>query len=53
MEVSINSAYEKISRHLLEVLHDKYMLTDHLSALKKYMLLGQGDLIQQLMDKLE
>ena len=46
----VDSIYEKISLHVLNVLNDKYMLTNHLEALKKYLLLGQGDFIQCLMD---
>lgn len=46
----VDSIYEKISSHVMNVLNEKYMLTYHLEALKKYLLLGQGDFIQCLMD---
>jgi gamma-tubulin complex component 3 len=37
------------SNRLLALLKDKYKLMDHLRALKRYLLLGQGDFIQYLM----
>lgn len=46
----VDLIYEKISTHVMNVLNEKYMLTHHLEALKKYLLLGQGDFIQCLMD---
>jgi gamma-tubulin complex component 3 len=48
----VDSIYEKISSHVMHVLNEKYMLTNHLEALKKYLLLGQGDFIQCLMDSI-
>ncbi|KAJ3115120.1 Gamma-tubulin complex component 3 [Physocladia obscura] len=51
-EKSIGIAYQNISAHILELLFTKYKLISHLQALKKYLLLGQGDLVQNLMDKL-
>ncbi|KAJ3416035.1 Integrator complex subunit 11 [Chytridiales sp. JEL 0842] len=48
----IESSYTSISRYLLDMFFTKYDLTKHLNALKKYLLLGQGDFIHSLMDKL-
>ncbi|KAI9328032.1 Spc98 family-domain-containing protein [Zopfochytrium polystomum] len=48
----IQTAYNDISRSVLDILFDRYSLMDHFLALKKYLLLGQGDLIQNLMEKL-
>ncbi|ESO02035.1 hypothetical protein HELRODRAFT_65285, partial [Helobdella robusta] len=49
----INVIYKQTSLHLLDVLHDKYKLLDHLKAMRDYLLLGQGDFIRHLMDLLE
>ena len=37
---------------LLELMHGRYQLRTHLSALKKFLLLGQGDFVVCLMDAL-
>lgn len=52
VERSIDATYRETSRRLLDLLKTKYKLMDHLRALKRYLLLGQGDFIQQLMDNL-
>ncbi|KAI9138608.1 Spc98 family-domain-containing protein [Paraphysoderma sedebokerense] len=52
LETSIDSAYTITSKRLLDILFTKYKFMDHLTALKRYLLLGQGDFIQQLMDSL-
>ncbi|KAI9480921.1 MAG: Spc98 family-domain-containing protein [Benjaminiella poitrasii] len=50
LEKSIDIAYKKTSEALLNLLKTKYKLMDHLKALKRYLLLGQGDFIRYLMD---
>lgn len=49
---SIDDTYRETSKRLLDLLKNKYKLMDHLQALKRYLLLGQGDFIQYLMDAL-
>ncbi|KAK3095374.1 hypothetical protein FSP39_013926 [Pinctada imbricata] len=49
----IDSVYKETSRHLLDVLHSKYKFMEHLKAMRRYLLLGQGDFIRHLMDLLE
>ncbi|XP_070173338.1 gamma-tubulin complex component 3-like isoform X2 [Littorina saxatilis] len=49
----IDGVYTDTSRHLLDVLHAKYKFMDHLKAMRRYLLLGQGDFIRHLMDLLE
>ena len=39
-----------MSRHVLTLILDKHQLMMHLHAIKKYLLLGQGDFVQALMD---
>jgi gamma-tubulin complex component 3 len=50
LESCINNAYRITSRHLLNILYNRYKLIDHMKALKRFLLLGQGEFIQCLMD---
>lgn len=52
VEAAIDIAYLDTSKALLKLLKTKYKLMDHLKAMKRYLLLGQGDFIQYLMDVL-
>ncbi|KAG1151790.1 hypothetical protein G6F37_003138 [Rhizopus arrhizus] len=52
VERAIDTIYLDTSKSLLDLLKIKYKLMDHLRALKRYLLLGQGDFIQYLMDVL-
>ncbi|XP_076435742.1 gamma-tubulin complex component 3 homolog [Babylonia areolata] len=52
-QTMIDGVYTDTSRHLLDVLHSKYKFMDHLKAMRRYLLLGQGDFIRHLMDLLE
>ncbi|KAI9275027.1 Spc98 family-domain-containing protein [Helicostylum pulchrum] len=52
VEEAIDVAYMNTSKALLDLLKTKYKLMDHLKAMKRYLLLGQGDFIQYLMDVL-
>ncbi|XP_067127787.1 gamma-tubulin complex component 3 homolog [Centruroides vittatus] len=49
----LETSYRTTSHHVLSVLHEKYKFLDHLQAMRKYLLLGQGDFIRHLMDLLE
>ena len=49
----IDVVCKETSRHLLDVLYDKYKFVEHLKAMRRYLLLGQGDFIRHLMDLLE
>ena len=42
-------AYESANKRLVSILFDKYKLLTHCRALKRYLLLGQGDFVQYLM----
>lgn len=50
---TITAAYRHTSRRLLDVLTVRYGFTGHLKAMRRYLLLGQGDFIQHLIDLLE
>ncbi|PLB52877.1 putative spindle pole body component [Aspergillus steynii IBT 23096] len=52
LETSIDEAYKTTMAQLIYLMNDKFKLFDHLKALKKYLLLGQGDFIALLMESL-
>ncbi|KAK1145591.1 Microtubule-nucleating Tub4p (gamma-tubulin) complex component [Aspergillus melleus] len=52
LETSIDEAYKTTMAQLIHLMNDKFKLFDHLKALKKYLLLGQGDFIALLMESL-
>ena len=51
-EHAINNAAAAIDKHLLSTVFSKYSFVKHCNAIKRYLLLGQGDFIQTLMDLL-
>ncbi|KAI4276985.1 MAG: hypothetical protein L6R38_005538, partial [Xanthoria sp. 2 TBL-2021] len=52
LEISIDKAYKTTMARLIELMDNKFQLFEHLRALKKYLLLGQGDFIALLMESL-
>ncbi|MCJ1437702.1 Microtubule-nucleating Tub4p (gamma-tubulin) complex component [Xylographa pallens] len=52
LEAFIDKAYKTTMTRLIYLMDDKFKLFDHLDALKKYLLLGQGDFIALLMESL-
>lgn len=50
---SVDLANDVTSSHLLHILYDRYKLLTHLQALRKFLLLGQGDFIRHLLDLLQ
>jgi gamma-tubulin complex component 3 len=52
LEASIDEAYKSTMARLIFLMSDKFELFEHLHALKKYLLLGQGDFIALLMESL-
>ncbi|KAI9813231.1 MAG: Microtubule-nucleating Tub4p (gamma-tubulin) complex component [Pycnora praestabilis] len=52
LETSIVEAYKTTMARLIHLMADKFKLFEHLKALKKYLLLGQGDFIALLMETL-
>ncbi|KAG2456430.1 gamma-tubulin complex component 3 [Polypterus senegalus] len=49
----IDAAYFETSKYLLDVLNKNYFLLEHMKAMRRYLLLGQGDFIRHLMDLLK
>lgn len=49
---SIDEAYKTVVARLISLMETKFALFSHLQALKKYLLLGQGDFIYLLMESL-
>ncbi|KAK2754024.1 Microtubule-nucleating Tub4p (gamma-tubulin) complex component [Arachnomyces sp. PD_36] len=52
LEISIDEAYKTTMERLIYLMDTRFKLFDHLKALKKYLLLGQGDFINLLMESL-
>jgi gamma-tubulin complex component 3 len=50
LEHSIDKAYKASSKHLLKLFFEKFKFNENLLAIKKYLLLAQGDFVQSLMD---
>lgn len=52
LRTPIHLLSQKINQRLLYLILDQFHLMEHLEAIKKYLFLGQGDLIQVLMENL-
>ncbi|KAK3392153.1 Spc98 family-domain-containing protein [Sordaria brevicollis] len=52
LEAWIDEAHKETMSHLMHLLNDQFRVFDHLEALKRYILLGQGDFIALLMESL-
>ena len=52
LEASIDEAYKTTMARLIHLMDNKFKLFEHLNALKKYLLLGQGDFVALLMESL-
>ncbi|CAH9079369.1 unnamed protein product [Cuscuta epithymum] len=50
LESLVTEAAKRIDTHLLDVMHNRYKFKEHCFAIKRYLLLGQGDFVQYLMD---
>ncbi|XP_065887804.1 gamma-tubulin complex component 3 homolog isoform X2 [Dysidea avara] len=50
---TVDTVYRETSKLLLQILDSRYKFREHLHALRRYLLLGQGDFIRYLMDQLE
>ena len=50
---TIQRAFADTSAHVLSILFTRYKFLDHITAMRKYLLLGQGDIIRYLLELLE
>ncbi|KAL0339541.1 UNVERIFIED_CONTAM: Gamma-tubulin complex component 3 [Sesamum radiatum] len=50
LESLVTEAARRIDKHLLDVMYKQYKFKEHCLAIKRYLLLGQGDFVQYLMD---
>ncbi|GFZ20923.1 spindle pole body component 98 [Actinidia rufa] len=50
LESLVTEAAKRIDKHLMDVLYKQYKFKEHCLAIKRYLLLGQGDFVQYLMD---
>lgn len=48
----VNHAYQVTNHSLVKILFDKFKLEGHCLSIRKYLLMGQGDFMQYLMDLL-
>jgi Gamma tubulin complex component C-terminal len=49
----LERCYRETSSLVLDILFKQYKLLDHVTAMRKYLLLGQGDLIRYLLELLD
>lgn len=52
LHINLENVYRETSHRVLYMLKDKYRLVEHLQALRRYLLLGQGDFIRHLLELL-
>lgn len=50
LESLVTEAAKRIDKHLMDVMYKQYKFKEHCLAIKRYLLLGQGDFVQYLMD---
>lgn len=50
LESLVAEAAKRIDKHLMDVIYNRYKFKEHCLAIKRYLLLGQGDFVQYLMD---
>ncbi|PIM97651.1 Gamma-tubulin complex, DGRIP91/SPC98 component [Handroanthus impetiginosus] len=50
LESLVTEAAKRIDKRLLDVMYKQYKFKEHCLAIKRYLLLGQGDFVQYLMD---
>ncbi|XP_077240997.1 spindle pole body component 98 [Tasmannia lanceolata] len=50
LEALVVEAAKRIDKHLMDVMNKRYKFKEHCLAIKRYLLLGQGDFVQYLMD---
>eukprot|EP00698_Gefionella_okellyi_P013895 TRINITY_DN383_c1_g4_i1.p1 TRINITY_DN383_c1_g4~~TRINITY_DN383_c1_g4_i1.p1 ORF type:complete len:668 (+),score=92.52 TRINITY_DN383_c1_g4_i1:925-2928(+) len=50
LDNAVLAAAEGTDKHLMQQMFEQFHLAQHINAIKRYMLLGQGDFIQVLMD---
>lgn len=49
----VSLTFRSTSAHVLEEILNRHKLVEHLTALRRYLLLGQGDFIHYLMEIIE
>ncbi|KAF5200937.1 Gamma-tubulin complex component [Thalictrum thalictroides] len=50
LEALVIEAAKRIDKHLMDVMYNRYKFKEHCLTIKRYLLLGQGDFVQYLMD---
>lgn len=49
----VKNTMDYSNKHLLKIIFEKYQLNTHILMIKKYLLLGQGDFVLNLLDLLD
>ncbi|XP_016956200.1 gamma-tubulin complex component 3 [Drosophila biarmipes] len=50
---AVETCYQQTSKHVLDIMVGSHKLLDHLQAMRRYMLLGQGDFVSILIDNMK
>jgi gamma-tubulin complex component 3 len=50
LETTVAEVKRTVSSHLLDIVMQRHGLLHHLSAIKRFLLLGQGDFVRVLLD---
>ncbi|KAL7582776.1 hypothetical protein Lser_V15G42467 [Lactuca serriola] len=53
LESLVTESSKRIDKHLMDVIFNRYKFKEHCLAIKRYILLGQGDFVQYLMEIIE
>ncbi|KAF0304775.1 Gamma-tubulin complex component 3 [Amphibalanus amphitrite] len=53
LSTTITSVYRETARHVLDTMCQKYQFLENLQAIRRYLLLGQGDFIRHLLELIE
>lgn len=53
LHLMLNDVYLNTSKKVLDIVMGPHKLLEHLQAMRKYLLLGQGDFVGLLMEKLK
>ncbi|KAI3507647.1 hypothetical protein L1887_22636 [Cichorium endivia] len=53
LESLVTESSKRIDKHLMDVIFNQYKFKEHCLAIKHYILLGQGDFVQYLMEVIE
>ena len=53
LSATIAAVYRETARHVLDTMCQRYQFLENLQAIRRYLLLGQGDFIRHLLELIE